>query len=256
MKILLFCACIFILVLACNKNDGKTLCHADQVQFFTDARLTHTINYEYDDQGRIKRTIDGITTFKYDYFTDSVVVTQTISPSPGYSRITYFLNNAGLASSSKLISSSNVNGSQFDKTYTYDSEGYLTGERQIHSGLYNGIILHDTDYTSYSLINGNIIKRASWGAYGAHELYFEYSALPLLANIPVLNPFPSSEGSFLGKKPTNLLSKTKPSNNGNTFDTISYSLGFGGKVLQMTTTVTEPRGGGGPETAQIHYRCD
>jgi hypothetical protein len=243
MRILLFASCLCILFAGCNKKNTYSICDMTQVEIINEGSPTAFINYQYDAAGRVKKVFYGAGTDDYAYFPDSVVVTTTSSNiPPGYGRMTYFLNSAGLATSAKRTFNPNPNGIQFDDVYTYDAAGYLIAERSIFSQLYNGNILRDTTYRTYTVMNGDIVKKTETNS---TDVVYEYSADAMPDNIPYLNNFPSREGSFLGKHPVHLMSKGEGSN--------SYSFDRGKKVSQMNVTFQ-----GTTTTTKVlfHYACD
>src|SRR5262245_58355688 len=129
MKILLSSFFLLLIFVGCNKSRDYNSCLMTQLQTFENGNLVSTQSYEYDGQRRIKKvdydyqyaTYDRSVT--YNYFSDSVVVTTTHAAG-NYSRMTYLLNSAGLATSAKITSSlSSPNNLQFDYAYSYNADG-------------------------------------------------------------------------------------------------------------------------------------
>jgi len=212
-----------------------------QVEIISDGAPTTSVNYQFDANGRIKRMMAKDWTDVYDYFTDSVVIMGSTALS-GTVRTTYFLNSAGLAVSAKRIFIPNPNSLQDDYLYTYDAAGYLISEREIFSQLYNGNILRDTTFRTYTVTNGDIIKKTETNA---TDQMFEYSADVMPDNVPMLNPFPSREGSFLGRHPIHLVSKSDAN--------YSYSFDRGKKVSERKSSYP---GGNSNQRMLFHYACD
>ncbi len=225
---------------SCKKNNDAGVCRVSLVRSFTNGTLYNTANYEYDD-GRIKKisnsNANSPLSITFSYFSDSIVVSQNDM------RTVYFLNNAGLATSAKTYFSVNPDGFQFDYVYTYNTEGYLIQEREIFSQIYYGNVVRDTNFTNYTVLNGNIIKET---ATNSTEEQFEYSQTRMPENDVALNPFPSHMGKFLGKSPINLISKSK-NPNGNEADPYSYSFDPGGKVKILTV---------GTSRNEFSYQCN
>ncbi len=245
MRIFIFFIIVYPLISGCKKDNNNAICRADGIQFFSNGTLSEKTTYEYNDQGKIKKITTIYGTRTYDYFPDSIVISE------GNGRTVHYLGSNGLVISSKekaIIP--DPNQLHMDNTYTYDMEGYLIGNRFIFSQLYNGNIIRDTVYTNYTVSNGNIIKVTSTNSYEEH---FEYSTSILRENVAALNPFLSSQGSFFGKPPKNLIARITDSN-GKDLQVYSYSFGLAGKVLEMTGIETGPPAG--TTRTIFHYLCD
>ena len=196
---------LLLLFTACKKDHNVSECTLEQVKIYLDNALSSSIDYEYDDQERIKKIVDNGTSKTFTYYPDSVVVAgENNNP-----RTTYFLNNNGLAVSSKTLvtTSPHPMNVEFDHFYSYDATGFLVRDIEIFSQPFNGGTIRDTSVTNYIVSNGNIEKAISMASSGNSEMRFEYSALPLSTNNSFLNSFPSGTGDFLGKHPGNLVSK-------------------------------------------------
>jgi len=241
MRISLLTLCFLVFNTGCNKKNTYSICDLTQLEIIQDGAPTTFINYQYDAAGKIKRVMTESWTDVYDYFTDSVVVIGSMSPS-GFVRTTYFLNGAGVATSAKTILSPNPNGLQTDYLYNYDAAGYLISEREIFTQLYNGNILHDTTFRTYNVVNGDIVKKTETNG---TDFLFEYSTDVMPDNVPMLNPFPSREGSFLGKHPIHLVSKSDAN--------YSYSFDRGKKVSEMKSSFP---GANSTQRMLFHYACD
>ena len=220
-----------------------------QVEIISDGSPTSFINYQYDANGRIKKNFAEGWTEVYDYYPDSVVVTSAANAtSSSYVRMTYFLNSAGVATSAKRIYNPNPNSLQLDDMYTYDAAGYLITERSIFSQLYNGSILRDTTFRTYTVLNGDIIKKTETNSV---DMLYRYSSDAMPDNVQYLNPFPSRQGSFLGRHVAHLITRADPNATGD--GGISYSFDQGKKVSEMRAT------GSGTTINQrvlFHYACD
>lgn len=240
MRILLPAFILLLLLTACKKNEDQNNCILNKVELSSN-NTTQTYTYEYDAQGRISKI--GIRHF--EYFTDSVVITE------GNIREAYLLDNKGLAISSRKTFLANPDGLQEDYLYTYNAEGYLVEERSIFSQVYNGDILRDTAFNYYTILNGNIVM--SNYSKATEPIYIEYSSGLLSQNNPVLNPFKSGMGSFLGKPLRNLMSKMKTQDGRIALD-IAYSIDPFGKVTATTHTYAT-----NPVTTQknkFYYHCN
>jgi len=238
----LFIFCLLVLLTACNKKNTYSICDLTQVEIISDGSPTTFINYQYDANGRIKRVITGPGADVYEYFTDSVVVISAATGPPSSGRMTYSINSAGLATTARLTFNPNPNSLQIDYLYNYDAAGYLISEREIFSQLYNGVIIRDTTFRNYTVANGDIIKKTETNS---TDIIYEYSADVMPDNVPMLNPFPSREGSFLGKHPVHLVSNGE----GN----YSYSFDRGKKVSEKKATYP---GSNSTQRMLFHYACD
>jgi YD repeat-containing protein len=201
---------LLLLFTACKKDNDASECTLKQVKVYSGNNLNSSIDYEYDDQGRIRKIVDNGSSKTFTYYPDSVVVTGD-NNNP---RTTYFLNNNGLAVSSKtfVTTAPAPMNLEFDHTYSYDPAGFLVQDIEIFSQPFNGGTLKDTSVTNYIVSNGNIEKAISIAPSGNSEMRFEYSALPLTINNSFLNSFPSGAGNFLGKHPGNLVAKITDQN--------------------------------------------
>ena len=219
MKICTFLIGLSFFISACNK-DKKASCLLIQMKTSSGPN-SYSINYEYDDQRRIKRSTDDQGITEYQYFKDSVV---RIKP---YSRTVYYLNSAGLADSSKeRFTNSNPNQLAFDSRYTYNAEGYLIEHREIFSQFYSGSIHKDTSYRLLTISNGNIIKERYSNS--LDELNYEYSSYKLENYLTSDGTYP-----FLGKSSKNLVSKSTIQN-GTESITYTYKFDLHGNVTSVS----------------------
>lgn len=215
---------IFTFVMAGCKKDSTSDCVLYQSIFNNNPTTTST--YEYDDQGRIK-SITGTNNNKqeYTYYKDSVVFTA------GNTRTTYYLNSNGLSDSAIVVFNPNPNGLGFNNSYTYNSEGYLVGSREIFKQVFNGNILRDTTYSQFTYENGNLTKAIQTGS---AETHYEYTTLAAGPN-SLYQPGAPETGAFLGKRSKNLLSKSMDQA-GNFLYTYSYKFDSHKNVTRRTET--------------------
>ena len=245
MKILCLSVVLIILITGCKKDNAKRNCLLNQAKFTSAGTPAEITSYEYDGQDRIKKITYSSSANTYEYFTDSVVI------SGENNRTTYFLGTGGLASSARMIFLQSVNNLQFDYVFTYDTEGFLTGEKTIFSQVINGNFFRDTSFTNYTVLNGNVVKAISTG--WSDEQNYEYSTYSLPGNNPSLNLFPSAAGNFLGKAPKNLVSRIKDSG-GNILADISYSFD---PIRNIGTRIYKnPDPNGGIFTTEFTYHCN
>lgn len=230
---------------ACTKNSEKRNQQPIRVDTYWDGKLQWVTYYEYDNMQRIKKitsSLPGSSTqgylYTYEYYNDSVVFNEPNE------RTTYFLNNAGLATSAVTNFIGNPNSLSFDYTFTYDPNGYLIEKREIFSQLYCGTILRDTNFIYYTITNGNITKE-----FGTNiaDINFEYSSMPSRERF---NAFTSRRESFLGKTSVNLISGAKD-NTGQITSTYEYDIELGGKIRSRTFLQTAP--GCKPTKYVYHY---
>jgi hypothetical protein len=245
MRILLPAFILFLLLTACKKNEEKNNCTLSKIELSSN-NVVQMDTYEHDAQGRISKITSTSSGFRhFEYFTDSVVI------AGNNKREVYLLDNRGLAISSRTTFFPNPNGLQEDYLYTYNVEGYLIEERCIFSQVYNGDILRDTAFNYYTILNGNVIMSNYTKA--THPVYIEYSSDLLFQNNPVLNPFKSGMGSFLGKPLHNLISNLKDQD-GNAISNTTYSIDPTGKVTATTHSYAT-----NPVTTQknkFYYDCN
>ena len=249
MRILSTTFCVLLVFTACNKKNTYSICHMTQMEIFPNNSPSFIISYQYDAAGRIKKVISGTYTNIYDYFADSVVIVMTTSTLPSAStRTTYFLNSAGIATSSKRIFNPNPNSLQNDDVYGYDAAGYLINERSIFTQVYYGTTLRDTTFRTYTVLNGDIIKKTETNSI---DMLYGYSSDAMPDNVQYLNPFPSRDGSFLGRHVAHLITRADATATGD--GGISYSFDQGKKVSEMRST-----GPGSTINQRVvfHYACD
>jgi YD repeat-containing protein len=236
MKIKQFLILLAIFAYSCEKDKNQN-CTIVKIVSTYNGNPTSILNYEYDDQGRIKRITDsqGSTT-EFQYLKDSIV---TLQPN---TRSVYYLNNSGYADSSKVRYTVNPNQLALDNKYTYNSDGFLIEERTIFSQFYNGSILKDTSYNRFTIANGNIIK-AQYP--NSPEILYEYSSQEAKHYLVNLSQLP-----FLGKSSKNLILKTLYSN-GATQSSFTYQFDGDGNVSRSTESF--------PNASSIRdftYSCD
>lgn len=236
---------LMLLFSACTKDSEKSSQQPISVDTYWDGALQFITYYEYDNMQRIKKITQTPADnsgqdylYTYEYYSDSVVVNELNT------RTTYFLNNAGLATSAVTNYIENPHGLGFDYTFTYDPNGYLIQKREIFSQVAGGNLLRDTGFISYTITNGNITKAS--GTLHA-DINFEYSKIPYRENINVST---LRYGSFLGKPPVNLVSITKD-NTGQITTTYDYEVGFSGRIISQTVRQTAP--GSKPAKYVYHY---
>jgi hypothetical protein len=233
---------IFILV-ACKKDNDNSNCKLSNATYYNASNtITSNQKYDYDATGRIIKIteLNSNTVSSYSYYPDSVVMKVNNSIPT-----VYYLGSNGLADSAftNYIGSPELLKSYYK--YTYNSEGFLTEERHIFSQLFNGNILLDTSYTTFTIANGNIVKIS--GTQMSEDEVYEYSSELSPSNNPTLSPWFGSRVSFLGKASKNLLSKTK-NQSGVVLSEISYQSDKRQNIIK-TTSKTISNG----ETSSIVY---
>jgi YD repeat-containing protein len=227
----------FILALFANCNKDKISdCRLISLQ---NSSTGTQVKYGYDGQGRIIKVSDGTLITTLDYFKDSVVLSDGT---------TYFLNSAGLATSSKLkFKSPELLSLEGD--YTYDNEGYLIKVQQVFSQLYNGNILRDTSILNFTIQNGNIVKQTN--SQGNFETFYEYSSKEHRQNsaftMNIFSPWP-----FLGKSSKNLVSTAKDGQ-GNVIYAAKYSFDSKGNLAKRIMTSPNNAVSG---SIQYNYQCN
>ena len=228
---------ILIFLVGCHKNKAFD-CSIVSVQ---DVKSNNIINYQYDNNQRLTK-LSSSTYPPQDinsiiYFADSVVAFDNTSTS------TYYLNNAGLATTSQT-NISGPNNLSFTDFYTYNNEGYLTNVIEIFSQLYNGNIIKDTTFFNFTIQNGNIVKEQIIKNGNVDEENYDFINVEAKANISyLLKPFYKYQ--FLGKPSKNLVSTVKDKN-GNLSYSVSYQFDGLGNISQTTT-------GNSTGTTILHY---
>jgi hypothetical protein len=218
----------------CSKDKASD-CRLVSLQYSNSSSL---VKYGYDAQGRIIKVANGTSIITLDYFKDSVVTSDGI---------TYFLNSAGLAVSSKVKFNSPELLS-LEGNYAYDNEGYLIKVQEVFSQLYNGNILRDTTLQSFTVQNGNIVKQTN--SHGTTE-YFEYSSKEARQNsafaMNVFSPWP-----FLGRSSKNLVSTVK-NGQGNVMYEAQYFFDSKGNLSNRILSSPDNSISG---TMQFNYQCN
>jgi hypothetical protein len=233
-----------ILALSCKKDNSPFKCKVTQLKVHSNGALAYSVRYFYIDDGKFEKIVSGTTnqvsSLTFEYFKDSIVTSDAVG------RTTYFLNNLGLADSSKTHLKSNLNEESLESSYKYDVQGYLIEHKEIHIRSFDRSILRDTNFTYQTISDGNIIKR--WGT-SLQETHYEYLEKELI------NPTTSLSNSgyflFLGKPNRNLLSKNTDGN-GNIIYTYAYEFDSRGNVSKITTQPSA----GNVGTLEYLYNCN
>lgn len=157
-----------------------------------------TKTYEYDDKGRIVKTVTPSITETVKYYPGSITITDQ------YLMSTYYLNSSGLAASSKISSIIPIPGQiGWDNNYSYNATGYLIQTRSIFSRLENGNLVRDTGFISFTIVNGNVTEY--WSGNVLNNTY-EYTTLEAKENM-AFTTHPLYQWPFLGKASKNLMSR-------------------------------------------------
>jgi len=195
MKLLLFF--IFCCALFSCKKQGSRDCKLISIQGqLPIAGITKT--YEYDDNGRIVKTVTPSITEAVKYYPDSITITDR------YLLSTYYLNSSGLATSSKITYTIPIPGEiGWDNDYSYNADGYLIQARNIFSRMENGNLVKDTGFITFTIVNGNITEY--WNGNVLVNTY-EYTTLEAKENM-AFTTHPLYQWPFLGKASKNLMSR-------------------------------------------------
>jgi YD repeat-containing protein len=224
------------------KKESASGCMLIQTKNYSNGVLVASAIYEYDGQNRIKSvTLTNGDRHEYSYYSDSTLIMDRNA------RTTYYLNSNGLATSSRTVFNPNPDGLQYDNTYTYNAEGYLTGTQRIFHHVVNGNIVGDTSGAQFTWDNGNLVRTMSPWPGGSEALRYEYGDQK--ADNAFLDLAFYDGYIYLGKKSKNLVSKIED-DSGNLMYTRTYKFDDG-RLVRLTNSGTD----GPKDEVYFSYQC-